>query len=64
MFIDDPTGPSPTIEQFQIGLDNDPYGLFLKGFGEDEDGEVYACGSIALAPTGATGVCQRIVAVP
>jgi len=64
LFIDDPTGPSPTIEQFQIGLDNDPYGLFLKGFGEDEDGEVYACGSIALAPTGATGVCQRIVAVP
>jgi len=64
LFLDDPSGPSPTIEQFQIGLDNRAYGLFLKGFGEDEDGEVYACGSTALAPTGATGVCQRIVAVP
>ncbi len=62
LFINDPTGPSPTIEQFQIGLDDRDYGLFLKGFGEDEDGEVYACGSIALAPTGTTGVCQRIVA--
>ena len=64
LFIDDPKGPSPTIEQFQIGLDDRPYGLFLKGFGEDENGEVYACGSTALAPTGTTGVCQRIVAVP
>jgi glucose/arabinose dehydrogenase len=62
LFIDDPSGPSPAIEQFQIGFDDRPYGLFLKGFGEDEDGEVYACGSIALAPTGNTGVCQRIVA--
>ena len=64
LFLDDPTGPSPTIEQFQIGLDDRDYDLFLKGFGEDENGEVYACGSIALAPTGTTGVCQRIVAVP
>jgi glucose/arabinose dehydrogenase len=64
LFLDDPNGPSPTIEQFQIGLDDDDYGLFLKGFGEDENGEVYACGSTALAPTGTTGVCQRIVAVP
>jgi hypothetical protein len=61
LFIDDPSGPSPTIEQFQIGLDDRDYGLFLKGFGEDEAGEVYACGSTALAPTGSTGVCQRIV---
>ena len=61
LFLDDPSGPGPTIEQFQIGLDDRDYGLFLKGFGEDEDGEVYACGSTALAPVGTTGVCQRIV---
>jgi glucose/arabinose dehydrogenase len=56
--------PSPgelEIQQFQIGVDNDPYGLFLKGFGEDEDGEIYTCGSTALAPFGDTGVVQRIV---
>jgi hypothetical protein len=64
LFLDDPTGPSPPIEQFQIGLDDRDYGLFLKGFGEDENGEVYACGSTALAPTGTTGVCQRIIAMP
>jgi glucose/arabinose dehydrogenase len=63
LFLDDPTGPSPPIEQFQIGLDDRDYGLFMKGFGEDENGEVYACGSTALAPTGTTGVCQRIVAL-
>ena len=63
LFVDDPAGPGPVIEQFQIGLEDRPYGLFLKGFGEDEDGEVYACGSTALAPVGTTGVCQRIVAV-
>ncbi|MCH7813755.1 MAG: hypothetical protein IID40_07005, partial [Planctomycetes bacterium] len=51
------------IRQFQIGLDDRPYGLFLKGFGEDEDGEVYACGSTALAPFGTTGVVERIVAM-
>ena len=52
------------VEQFQIGLSDGDYGLLLKGFGEDENGEVYACGSTALAPTGTTGVCQRIVAIP
>jgi hypothetical protein len=61
LFLDDPSGSSPTIEQFQIGTDDRDYGLFLKGFGEDEDGEIYACGSTALAPVGTTGVCQRIV---
>ncbi|NIP25494.1 MAG: CHRD domain-containing protein [Phycisphaerae bacterium] len=50
------------IREFQIGADDNPYGLFLKGFGEGEDGEIYACGSIALAPFGESGVVERIVA--
>jgi hypothetical protein len=62
-FIADPTGNAPEIQKFQIGLDDRPYGLFLKGFGEDEEGEIYACGSTALAPIGNTGVCARIVAL-
>jgi glucose/arabinose dehydrogenase len=49
------------IREFQIGEDDIPYGLFLKGFGEGEDGEIYACGSTALAPFGETGVLERIV---
>ena len=60
-FLIEPAPGEFEIRQFQIGPDDDPYGLFLKGFGEDEDGEVYACGSIALAPFGDTGVVQRIV---
>ena len=60
-FLIEPAPGEFEIRQFQIGPDNDPYGLFLKGFGEDEDGEVYTCGSTALAPFGDTGVVQRIV---
>ncbi len=52
------------IRQFIIGLDDRDYGLFLKGFGEDEAGEVYACGSTALAPFGTTGVVHQIVSIP
>lgn len=63
LYLEDPVGQSPEIERFQIGLDNRPYGLYLKGFGEDEAGEVYACGSAATGPSGDTGVCQRIVAI-
>jgi glucose/arabinose dehydrogenase len=53
----------PTIRELQIGADDVPYGLFLKGFGEDEDGEVYVCGSLDLAPIGTSGVVQRIVSI-
>jgi glucose/arabinose dehydrogenase len=63
LFLEDPSGEDPELQEFQIGLDDRDYGLFLKGFGEGEDGEIYACGSTALAPTGTTGVCERILAV-
>lgn len=60
-YLDDPTAESPEIHRMQIGFDDRPFGLFLKGFGEDEAGEIYACGSTALAPTGDSGLCARIV---
>jgi glucose/arabinose dehydrogenase len=53
----------PTIRELQIGDDDVPYGLFVKGFGEDEDGELYVCGSADLGPTGSSGVVQRIVSI-
>jgi glucose/arabinose dehydrogenase len=62
-YLEDPAGAAPDIRTFQIGLDDRTYGLYLKGFGEDESGEVFACGSSALAPFGNSGICQRIVAV-
>ena len=63
-YLEEPTPGSFEIRELQIGLEDIPYGLFLKGFGEDEDGEIYACGSTALAPFGNTGVVDRIVILP
>jgi glucose/arabinose dehydrogenase len=60
-YLEESTPGDFEIREFQIGVDDIPYGLFLKGFGEGEDGEVYACGSTALAPFGETGVVERIV---
>ena len=55
------TNPNFEILQFQIGVDDVPYGLYLLGFGEGENGEVYVTGSLNLGPTGNTGIVQRIV---
>ena len=62
-FLVEPSAGEFEIQEFIIGPDDAPYGLFVKGFGEDEDGEVYALGSTALAPTGNTGLVQRLVEV-
>ncbi len=51
---------SPEIRELQLGVPNAPYGLYLKGFGEDQMGEIYVCGSSELAPTGSGGVVQRL----
>jgi hypothetical protein len=53
-----------SIQEFQIGPGDVPYGLFLKGFGEGEDGEIYVCGGSDLAPVGTSGIVHRIVALP
>jgi glucose/arabinose dehydrogenase len=60
-FLAEPAPGSFEIREFRITSDDAPYGLFLKGFGEDEDGEIYTCGSTALSPFGDTGVVQRII---
>lgn len=49
------------LNEFILAPSGAPLGLFVKGFGEDQDGEVYVCASEALAPTGNTGVVFRIV---
>jgi glucose/arabinose dehydrogenase len=61
-FLEEVSGSFEILE-FQIGFGDVAYGRFLKGFGEGEDGEVYVCGSTALAPFGDTGVVERIVEV-
>ncbi len=63
-YLEESTPGNFEIQEFRIGIEDDPYGLFLKGFGEDEDGEIYTCGSTALAPFGNTGIVHRIVILP
>jgi hypothetical protein len=60
-YLDESPPNGVEIRQLQIGVANQPYDKFLKGFGEGEDGEIYACGSTALAPFGDTGVIEQIV---
>lgn len=60
-FLEESSPGNFEIQEFQIGDEDRPYGLFLKGFGQGENGEVYTCGSTALGPFGDTGVVERIV---
>jgi glucose/arabinose dehydrogenase len=41
-----------------------PLGKWLKGFGEDANGEIYALASTNLGPTGTTGVVLELVPEP
>ncbi|MBM4028350.1 MAG: CHRD domain-containing protein [Planctomycetes bacterium] len=52
------------IEELLIGPRGEPLGLFVKGFGQDREGEVYLLASTALGPTGNTGVVLKLVAAP
>jgi glucose/arabinose dehydrogenase/plastocyanin len=53
-----------SIKEFRIGLDDRSLGFWLKGFGEDADGELYAFVSRGLGPSGNTGRMLKIVAAP
>jgi len=62
LYYFDTTGADIYVRhQFHLAPDNAPFGRFLKGFGEDEDGELYVCASSDLGPTGSSGVVLRIV---
>ncbi len=52
------------FKEFRIGLNNRSAGFWLKGFGEDAEGELYAFGSTTAGPSGTTGLMYKIVPVP
>ena len=52
------------IREFIIGRDDRALGLFVKGMGQDQNGEVYVLGSTVVGPTGTTGAVYKLVAVP
>jgi glucose/arabinose dehydrogenase len=54
-----------TFRQLQVaGTANNRLGLFLKGFAQDDQGELYLLASQILGPTGTTGQVLRIVPSP
>ncbi|MFQ5412838.1 MAG: PQQ-dependent sugar dehydrogenase [Phycisphaerae bacterium] len=62
LFYADTTGPGAFVRaEFSLSPGNAPFGRFVKGIGEDEDGELYVLASDALEPAGTTGVVLKIV---
>jgi len=53
--------PNFVIEELRIGLADRPTDFWLRGFGQDADGELYVFGSTVLGPSGDTGVVLKIV---
>ena len=49
------------IQELVIGDPERPLGLYLKGFGQDNEGEIYVLASSALGPAGTQGVVLKIV---
>lgn len=52
------------IREFVIGRASRPLGLYVKGMGLDQNGEIYVLGALERGPTGTTGVVYRLTAVP
>lgn len=48
------------IFEFANGLKNQSP-IYIKGFGEDANGEIYVTGSSALAPSGTTGIAYELI---
>jgi uncharacterized protein (TIGR03118 family) len=53
--------PNSVIKELRIGLADRPAGFWLRGFGQDADGELYVFGSTVLGPRGNTGQMLKIV---
>jgi len=52
------------FREFIIGRDDRALGLYVKGMGQDQNGEIYVLGSTVVGPTGTTGVVYKLVPVP
>jgi len=53
------------VKEFRIGQPDRALNLWIKGFGQGTDGELYLFGSTTLGPSGATGKMLRLIpAIP
>jgi glucose/arabinose dehydrogenase len=64
LFISNPAGPGPWHYD-EVNLKSFPndLGHYLKGFGQDNDGEIYLTVSISVGPSGTTGKVFKLVRV-
>lgn len=64
LFISTPAGPGPwKYDEIELKSFPNDLGHYLKGFGQDNDGEVYITVSTALGPSGTTGKVYKLVRV-
>jgi hypothetical protein len=56
--------PTFAIKELRLGSTDRPTGFWLRGFGQDTDGELYVFGSTVLGPRGETGQMLKIVPGP
>lgn len=52
------------INEFVIAAGDPPLGLFVKGFGQDANGEIYLTASTSAGPSGTTGQVIKLVPEP
>lgn len=62
LYLDDFS--SGVVKEFQLGYDARPLGFFVKGFGQDPQGDVYVLADSEVGPTGAGGRIFKLVSVP
>jgi hypothetical protein len=55
---------SGEINEFLLGDQDLPLGMFVKGFGQDAEGEIYLLAGTNLGPFGTDGMAFRIVPGP
>lgn len=64
LFIANPAGRGPwKFEEIKLESFPDDLGYYVKGFGQDNEGEVYVTVSSLLGPSGATGKVFKLVRV-
>jgi glucose/arabinose dehydrogenase len=61
-YMDDLT--TGIIRELRLGNDERALGLFVKGFGRDDNGEIYLVGGTNIGPSGTSGQVLKIVPAP
>lgn len=62
LFIANPAGPGLwSFQEIELASSPDDIGHYLKGFGQDLEGEIYVTASSMLGPSGSTGKVFKLV---